>query len=276
MENMEKALSLVNANSNYIENASVVKLPLGANDAFSFCFWLYLPVDETDGAIFLHMGGYSSGEVRALIRWNGHIYFWGAGNDVDSLTAFNVGAWQHIAVTCDASTLTIYKNGVVIASAARPAGLISSTLSKQFDFGHGWQSSGFGHYPTCYVDEVQIFNRALSQSEIQADLNGTPLTPANVVVVKVPQGTTQVIATLSWQGIGNINATISTPSQNYTENMLPEYQKTSHSTSNGINSMINIKRISVSVTALSSDQNWNITLALERVDTYQITVEVQK
>ena len=66
-------------------------------------------------------------------------------------------------------------------------------------------------------------------------------------------GTTQVITMLSWQGTGSINVTVISPSQNYTEDMMSEYQKTVYSTSGGTSSMLNIKRLSVSVNALSSD-----------------------
>jgi len=40
--------------------------------------------------------------------------------------------------------------------------------------------------------------------------------------------------------------------------------------------MLNIKRLSVSVNALSSDENWYVVLKSDDVDAYQITVEVQK
>jgi hypothetical protein len=40
--------------------------------------------------------------------------------------------------------------------------------------------------------------------------------------------------------------------------------------------MLNIKRLSVSVSALSSDENWYVMLKFDDVDAYQITVEVQK
>ena len=89
-------------------------------------------------------------------------------------------------------------------------------------------------------------------------------------------GTTQVITTLSWQGTASINATIISPSQTYTESTQPVYQKTTYSTSDGTSNMLNIKRLSVSIDALPSDQNWNITLTFDNPVPYQITVEVQK
>jgi hypothetical protein len=90
------------------------------------------------------------------------------------------------------------------------------------------------------------------------------------------RGTTQVITTLSWQGTGSINVTVISPSRNYTEDMMPEYQKTVYSMSGGTSSMLNIKRLSVSVNAPSPDQDWYVMLTYGAVDAYQITVEVQK
>jgi hypothetical protein len=125
------------------------------------------------------------------------------------------------------------------------------------------------------IDEVRIYNRALSAAEIQADYQKSP-DFSSKLLAKVPKGATQVITTLSWQGIGSINVTIQSPSTNYTEDILPVYQKTVYSTSDSTSSMLNIKRLSISVTALSSDENWYVMLAFDNVEDYRITVEVQK
>ena len=124
------------------------------------------------------------------------------------------------------------------------------------------------------IDEVSIYNRALSLVDIQTNFQNPDF--SSYVLAKVPMGTTQVITTLSWQGTGSINTTIESPTQNYTEAALPVYQKTTYSTSSGISSMLNIKRLSVTVSASPSDQNWYIALTFENVNAYQITVEVQK
>jgi len=76
--------------------------------------------------------------------------------------------------------------------------------------------------------------------------------------------------------VGSINVTIESPLKNYTEDMVPVYQKTVYSTSGGTSGMLNIKRLSVSVNALSSDQSWYVMLTFDNVDAYQITVEAQK
>ena len=125
------------------------------------------------------------------------------------------------------------------------------------------------------IDQVQIYNRALSPTEIQSGYQQSPdFSP--YLLANIPAGTTQVITTLSWQGTGNITVTITTPSQTYTESQMSIYQKTTYSTTGGGPlSMLNIKRLSISVTALPSAQSWNITLTCAAVSAYQISVETQ-
>jgi hypothetical protein len=178
-----------------------------------------------------------------------------------------LNGWHHFALVYDGAHVYIYLDGNLRNSGVLTGNWANVPVIFKVDAN-----------PLAFagaIDEVRIYNKALSTTDIQADFNSGPDFSANVLA-KVPQGTTQVITTFSWQGTGNINVTIVSPSQNYTESILPEYQKSSYSTSNGITSMLNIKRLSVSVTALPSDQNWYMVLALDNVKDYQITVEVQK
>jgi hypothetical protein len=62
----------------------------------------------------------------------------------------------------------------------------------------------------------------------------------------------------------------------YIEDMVLVCQKTVYSTSDGTLSMLDIKRLSISVSALSSDQNWYVMLEFDDVEDYRLTVEVQK
>jgi hypothetical protein len=134
-------------------------------------------------------------------------------------------------------------------------------------------AGGHGQGFTGIIDELRIYNRALSAAEIQSDFQKSP-DFSSKLLAKVPKGTTQIITTLSWQGSGSINVTIASPSKNYTEDITPMYQKTVYSTTTS--DMLNIKRLSISVNALLSDENWYIVLKFDDVDNYRITVEVQK
>jgi hypothetical protein len=188
--------------------------------------------------------------------------------------------WHYVAavITYNQSqsqtTFAIYLDGVAIKSQTVNGMMYTGATDSLF-------IGGFTQTPTyafCFngsIDEARIYNRALSATEIQGEFQEGPVLSVNLLA-KVPKGTTQVITTLSWQGTGNINVTIVSPSHSYNESVLPEYQKTTYSTSSGTTSMLNIKRLLVSVNALSSDQNWYIVLMLDKVSAYQITVEVQK
>jgi hypothetical protein len=188
-----------------------------------------------------------------------------------SVAVLPINTWTHVAFTYDGTTFKLYINSVndgTTSGVPLYTSMTTATVGAQV---------GVSEYFMGVIDEVRVYNRALSAAEIQADFQKSP-DFSSKLLAKVPKGTTQVIVTLSWQGIGNINVTVQSPSVNYTEDNVnvPVYQKTVYSTSSGTSTMLNIKRLSVSVSALSSDENWYVSLALDNVDAYQITVEVQK
>jgi hypothetical protein len=177
--------------------------------------------------------------------------------------------WYYVAYVYNGVDLRIYVNSVLDNTPPSRTGSLK-TNSYPLLIGKYGTTSFNG-----VIDEVRVYNRALSAAEIQADFQKSP-DFSSKLLVKVPKGATQVITTLSWQGVESVNVTIQSPSQSYTENIVPVYQKTAYSTTDGTSSMLNIKRLSVTVTALSSDENWYVILELGNVEDYRITVEVQK
>jgi hypothetical protein len=84
-----------------------------------------------------------------------------------------VGAWTHVALVREGSTLTFYINGDVVATA---------TVMDTNPFRDGRNTLRIGgqgrgavspYFPG-FVDDVRIYNRALSQTEVQRDMN-TPI-----------------------------------------------------------------------------------------------------
>lgn len=205
-----------------------------------------------------------NGNLYARV-WDGSAWRTASLNNVVTLNV-----WQQVVLTWGSNGIKLYCN-------AGSPGTNSYTGAPKVAGNSyvGWFHEVSNKFFNGIIDEVRIYNRALSTVEIQTDYNKGPDFSANVLA-KVPQGTTQVIVTLSWQGNGNINVTVQAPTQNYTESMLPEYQKSVYSTASDTTSMLNIKRLSVSVSALASDQNWYVALTFDNVNTYQVTVEVQK
>jgi hypothetical protein len=215
-------------------------------------------------------------EYRLILMGNnivGQVFSSSSGYAVSSANGgvyAQVGVWQHASLTYDGANLKLYVNGILVNTLPLTITINPNTFPLYIGINSG------GLYPfNGIIDEVHVYKYALSAAEIQQELQQGPDFSSNILA-KVPMGTTQVITTLSWQGPTSINATIVSPSQTYTELTQPVYQKTSYSTSDGTSTMLNIKRISISVNALSSDQNWNVTLAFDSPVPYQITVEVQK
>jgi hypothetical protein len=157
--------------------------------------------------------------------------------------------WQHVALVRNGNDFVLYNNGGSGITVTKTVG----DISHDFNFRIGRTASG--NYPlNAIVDEVRAYNRALSAAEVQENFQEGP-DFSSMLLAKVPKGTTQIISIVSWQGTGSMNITVESPSESYTEDTVPVYQKASYSTSDGIMSMLNVKRLSISVSALSSDEN---------------------
>jgi len=90
-----------------------------------------------------------------------------------STTVRLLNVWYHVAGVYDAAarTLNIYVNGVLDNGVLRgtiPASQVNSAVNVNI----GRRSDGY--YFNGVIDEVRIYNRALSATEIQADMN-TPI-----------------------------------------------------------------------------------------------------
>jgi hypothetical protein len=267
-----------NGNYGSVDIGNVLNM---GTSSFSISLWVNL--NNVTSRAFCVIKGHVDGlqqdpyEGYGIGVYNGFLTF-----DVkDSTTKVEVTSsvatrnWYYVVGVCNrtSNTIELYVNGAPVSSASI-TGLGSLSNSYDLRFGsYTWIDPNYGNLNGT-LDEVQIYNRPLSTTEIQENYQNGPNFSADVLA-KIPKGTTQVITTLSWQGTGSINVTIESPAQNYTESTLPEYQKTTYSTSGGITSMLNMKRLSVSVSALPSDQNWYIVLTLNNVNAYQISVELQ-
>ena len=74
--------------------------------------------------------------------------------------------WSHLAATYDGTTLRLYVNGTLASSRAVSGAMPSSTGPLRIGGNSVW-----GEYFTGLIDEVRVYNRALSAAEVQADMN---------------------------------------------------------------------------------------------------------
>jgi len=101
-------------------------------------------------------------------------------------TEVALNEWHHVCGTYDGATINLYLDGVVDATTASTAGLGISTTN----FLIGENPEATGRYWDGLIDEVKIYNRALTQQEISEVMKGDPLparkpTPANKTVTDV-------------------------------------------------------------------------------------------
>jgi len=111
---------------------------------------------------------------------------WTGGNqNTVAPSVLAVNTWTHLAATSDGTTVRLFVNGVQVASQAQPTPLASTTGTLQLG------GDSYGEYFAGRIDDVRIYNRALSATQIQADMNtpvGGSAPPPDTTAPTVPTG----------------------------------------------------------------------------------------
>jgi len=118
---------------------------------------------DNDSSWVLSVSGISSVNLR--------MYPSGADYEQSSSSGIPVGSWHHIAVTWDgsASTISFYIDGSFVSSAEGPGSI--GTTNANLGIGQYHVDNPANQYWfNGLIDEVRIWNRALSQSEIYATM----------------------------------------------------------------------------------------------------------
>jgi len=98
------------------------------------------------------------------------------------------GTWSHLAATFDGTTLRLYVNGTQVSGVTKSGTLQGST--NQLTLGG---NSYLGRFFKGYLDDVRIYNVALSRTQIQTDMNtpvGTDTTAPTVAITGPGAGST--------------------------------------------------------------------------------------
>jgi hypothetical protein len=127
--------------------------------------WRCAVLKETSGG--LAYGLYSSDTSS---RPSGYVRV-GSEIDVTGPSAITLNAWTHLAATYDGANLRLFVNGTQVTSRALTGSIASSTQPLRIGGNQVW-----GEYFAGLIDEVRVYNRALSAAEIQTDMNA-PVSP---------------------------------------------------------------------------------------------------
>jgi sugar lactone lactonase YvrE len=120
----------------------------------------YLLGVDVNGFAFLD---FYVGDVNAGIH-----YF------ANSTSRCAVGTWCHVAGSYDGANIRVYFNGVLEGSVSAPPGF--RTVGQQISIGARAYNNDL--FMNGWIDELQVFNRALSQTEVQSVMNGGVTPPA--------------------------------------------------------------------------------------------------
>ncbi len=160
--------------SNDYVNTGVTVSSLGLTNKATFSFWAKKVADSTTSPFGNNNEG-SDGQDRDVFSFFDVAgTFWLRANAGSQVTlnagTWSAGVWYNVVGVYDGSTLKLYVNGVEIASSALTGNLLSTSAT--WKMGRRGEGSGL-YYWNGVLDDVRIYNRALSATEVLNLYNDT-------------------------------------------------------------------------------------------------------
>lgn len=153
--------------------------------------------------------GASGGQPRVQINNNGRWQFDSQANEILASQSPHLNSWCHVAVTYTPTQLSAYLNGELIGTKVPAASLVG----KQEPLYIGIDPNGNVEYLKGDMDEVRVYNRALSAAEVRALSNGN-----NPIAALIGEGTHVYNYDVGdsigivQAGIGTVDSTLNIPS----------------------------------------------------------------
>jgi hypothetical protein len=122
--------------------------------------WRTVMLKERPGQ--LAYGMYASGDV---LRPSGWISIGSSDRGTTGTAAVPTNAWTHLAATYNGATLRLWVNAVNVSSFNVTGSIATSTMPLRVGGNGVWAEWFAGR-----IDEVRVYNRALTQTELQADM----------------------------------------------------------------------------------------------------------
>lgn len=146
--------------NDYASKLSAVKIP--TNSPMSIAVWIK-PVSMTKWSDIIR----KSGSYALQTNSAGYVSFEITGKkDVTSTVKPTLNAWTHVVMVFNSGSVKFYKNGV-LTSTVSSGGYVPNVGTNNIYVGGTPTTSYFNGV----VDELQIFNKALTQSEVTTEYN---------------------------------------------------------------------------------------------------------
>ena len=129
--------------------------------------WRTIVAKETNGNVVYYLHACTSSSNRPATGGR----FGNADQVLYGGTRLTANTWVHLAATYDGTTQRLFVNGAQVASRAQTGSLTVSTGAVRIG-----GNQVFGEYFQGRIDDLRIYNRALSAAEITTDMN-TPVAP---------------------------------------------------------------------------------------------------
>ena len=175
----------------FIRTDNTAGLPNGTED-FSISLWMLLsaipaPADDPHQVLFAN-GGINQFQLNLspFSDSNSQLRFYLGGDAQGDLESppieWSVNRWYSLQLTRTGNTLRIYRDGVLVTESQTAQG--NNSLS-QLDF--GYRASNNNHQFYGRLDDIRIYNRALSDAEIAKlyAFESTPSLPLEIEVASV-------------------------------------------------------------------------------------------
>ncbi|MFA7676227.1 MAG: LamG domain-containing protein, partial [Candidatus Shapirobacteria bacterium] len=141
---------------------------LNLTTAFTLSTWL--KTNNADSGYIV--GRFQATDAGYMMRWSNTqlTLYYGNTENVSSSSFPSSTDWTHAVITFDNGIVKFYRNGIPIGSTSgitiNSADSIHNTISNR------WGGSGTGHHFSGQIDDVRIYNYALTPEQVKVLYNG--------------------------------------------------------------------------------------------------------
>ena len=126
--------------------------------------WTTVVLKETSGDLAYALYANDDGSRPA-----GYVQIGGVHGVATGTAVVPINTWTHLTYTYDGARMRLYVNGTLVRTVTRTGNIVLSTGALRIGGNSSW-----GEYFTGLIDDVRVYNRALSLAEVQADM-ATPV-----------------------------------------------------------------------------------------------------